>query len=573
MNNPGVKWKGFELATYVNRSRWAFLAACLGVVVALMTAAPAMAFADEGIDGTALGSSPDMSGDATLSAVDMTGDEAKAAGWKFDKVPFDSDAPTAVSIYRYQGDASIPVVPNTIDGLPVTTVVISVDMYSDTTYETIDVSNAKSLESLSCVLLGLEELDLSNNPSLKDLNCGKNQLTQLDLSHNPQLEELDCEENLLTALDISANTKLTHLVCYGNKISDTSALAAWAQKDGVTANIEPQDVPEYVPDPRLTEYRGADRYEVAHYAFGDSLGNDVCKGAIVVSGEDGKFADALTASSLSGLLNYPIVLVPGTWLNWDAMECLKWLDNSYTGKLDILVVGGPDSVTSGVLDELKRYGNVSRINGADRYELAENVYRYGETHGGWDEDKVLVTKGNDFPDALCIAPYAASSATPILIVNQYDADLDANVRSAIGNHSQAVVLGGPDSVSSSLYRKIDAAASSGAIRLGGVDRYEAARSIVEWELQPEQGMQIEGVGFATGEKFADALSSGYLLSRSSSVLMLVNGTSDAENAATYDLLAREAEESAEGVTEARIFGGPASVDDSVRNSIVEALGW
>ena len=195
------------------------------------------------------------------------------------------------------------------------------------------------------------------------------------------------------------------------------------------------------------------------------------------------------------------------------------------------------------------------------------MYRYGETHGGWNTDNVIVTKGNDFPDALSIASYASSFATPILLVDQNSSSLDSFTRSSVTKHSQAVVLGGTDSVSRSLFDKIDNAAPSGAIRLDGEDRYEACLSIVEWELS--QGMQLEGVGFATGEKFADALSSGFLLSQTNSVLLLVNGVNDSANASVYDFL----EENAEGVLEAKIFGGTASVIDSVRMSIVASLGW
>lgn len=538
---------------------------CLGVVAALTAGAPVSAFADDCETELATPSSSEVV-DALDSAVDLTGDQAKADGWKFEKMPFDS-TPSYIQILNYEGDEAIPVVPNTIDGLPVTNVYIYAEMFSDTAYETIDVSHCASLENLNCVLLGLDRLDLGNNPHLQVLNCAQNNIAQLDLSNNVELRELDCNDNLLTSLDISSNAQLTRLVCNGNSIADVSALNAWAQKEGVTARIEPQNVPEYVPDPRLTEYSGADRYEVAHYAFAHALDGDARKGAIVVSGDDGKFSDALTASALSGLLDYPVVLTSGTWLNWDARECLKWLDNSYPKTLDIIVVGGPDTVQQSVLDEMKHYGEVSRISGANRYELAENVYRYGESHGGWGSDEVIVTKGNDFPDALCIAPYASSFAAPILLVDQNSTRLDSSVKDALANHSQAVVLGGEESVSPLLYKDIEASTRSGAIRLNGEDRYEACLSIVEWELS--QGMQLEGAGFATGEKFADALSSSVLLSRTDSVLLLVNGSNDSANASTYDFLERNAE----GVLEARIFGGPASVIQVVRDSIVEALGW
>ena len=494
---------------------------------------------------------------ATLSAED----------WKYE-VMEDEAGEKYVQILRYTGpDVDVPVVPATIEGVPVTHVYFM--SYEIPSFVSVDVSQCVDLVDFNCVYAGIEYLDLSNNGRLEVLNVSRNNLTELDLSHNPELRELDCDNNQLTELSIAGNPKLERLVCNDNAIADLTQLQRWASSHpGAVADLEPQNTPEEEPFKRLNEYTGDHRYEVAQYIIGAALGHDVYKGVIIVSGEDGKFADALSASSLSGLLNYPVVLTNGESLLWENREALKWLRNSINDPLDIIVVGGPDTVSDGLLSELVEYGNVStRIGGSNRYELSRNVYEYGCDHGGWSTDTVLIAKGNDFPDALSIAPYASSRMTPILLVDQGDNRLDATTGSIVSRHRRAVVLGGENSVSRGVFDHLERLMPDGAIRLGGANRFEASRNIVSWEIS--QGMSFECVGFSTGHKFTDSLASGFLLGKQNAVLLIVDGSSAAANAELFEFLSQNAS----GVTEMNVFGGPASVSQDVRDALLEAVDW
>lgn len=491
--------------------------------------------------------------------------ESSASDWKYE-IMRDGAGKDYVQILNYEGSSNAPVIPAQIDGVPVKAAYFYLPLFSDASYSTIDTSLCETLEVLNCTYVGLTSLDLSKNPNLEVLNCSRNNLLELDISNNPKLRELDCDYNKLTELSIAYNPLLERLICNNNAISDLSALKQWASKEGVTANLEPQDVPSYEPAPQLREFSGYDRYDVSRQLIAASLNNDVCKGAIVVSGEEGKFADALAANALSGLLGYPVILTNGSYVNPEAHECFKWLKNSYQGSLDIIVVGGPETVQENVAFELGQFGWVTRISGADRYELAKRVYSYGASHGGWNSDHLIVAKGNDFPDALSIAPFAAARKTPILLVDSSSSSLDAESRKLLANHDQAIVLGGVDSVSEKLYGDIQAFSRS-AIRLDGRDRYEASLAIARWEL--EQGMSLDGVGFATGKKFTDALASGFYLSRTESILLLVDGESPSYNVAVWEFL----EDNAESVSLVSIFGGTVSITQQVRDALVSALGW
>ena len=317
----------------------------------------------------------------------------------------------------------------------------------------------------------------------------------------------------------------------------------------------------------MREYAGDDRYMVSSMIVSVAMEGEAYRGVIVASGEDGKFADALSASALSGLLNYPILLVDGQGLTYDNRRTLMWLSRAISGPLDIIAVGGQDTISPSAVGELSSYGSVTRIDGADRYALSQNVYLFGREHGGWDGERVIVAKGNDFPDALSMAPYASAYRAPILLVDQHSGKLDAQMRDILEGFSEAIVLGGEESVGAALYRDIENTTKAGAVRLGGSDRYEAAVSIAAWEL--EHGMTTQGMGFATGAKFTDALSSGFLLGKTNSILMIVDGTAPGGN----DDVLRFLRTHGKGTDLVSVFGGEASIVPQVRSDIRSALGW
>lgn len=511
---------------------------------------------------------------ALVAALRPLSASAAEADWKYEIMRDGASGEQYVQILQYQGpDVDVPVVPATIEGIPVTHVYYYVPTLSPSPISSLDISRAVHLRELNCVGYGLQEIDFSNNPELEVLNVARNNLVSLDLSHNPNLRELDCDHNALTSLDISSNSKLVRLICNDNAIEDLSSLESWASGEGRYATLMPQNLPDDSSERRLFEVGGADRYEVSQMTINQALGDEKgpYHGVVVVSGEDGKFTDALSANALAGLLNYPVLLVHGDALSFENREALKWLRNSLGGDrydLEIIVVGGPDSVSENVLAQMgAEYGVVStRLGGIDRYEVSRRVYDYGQTRGDWSDDVVFVAKGNDFPDALSIAPYASSHASPVLLVDQNDTVLSPSLRDRLSRHREAVVLGGERSITTSLFDQIDALMPNGATRLGGVDRFEASRNIVNWELS--NGMTLQGVGFSTGHKFTDALSSGFFLGLNDSVLLLVDGDSVAANADLLSLLRKAQGE----ITRAYIFGGPASVPESLRLALIQSLG-
>ncbi|WP_251197697.1 RICIN domain-containing protein [Anaerotardibacter muris] len=106
----------------------------------------------------------------------------------------------------------------------------------------LDVHGCTALKLLACEYCSdITSIDLSTNSSLENLTLFGLGLTALDISHNVKLLTLNCGSNKLTSLDISNNANLTKLECQGNSIKDLSALEAWLNLTGHEGKVSPQN--------------------------------------------------------------------------------------------------------------------------------------------------------------------------------------------------------------------------------------------------------------------------------------------------------------------------------------------
>lgn len=221
-----------------------------------------------------------------------------------------------------------------------------------------------------------------------------------------------------------------------------------------------------------TEIVGANRYETAA-KIADKMGN--YDTAILVNA-DKSLADGLSASSLAGKENAPILLVKKDSIPTATMQRLRNVKRVY-------VIGGEAAVSQRVVDSL---GDVTyiRIQGANRIETSENV---AEIVGNYN--KAFVVNGNKGEaDAMSVASVAARDKAPIILTN--------------GKSSNEVkrpgvkyyVVGGSAVVSNSLVNKF------GAIRLSGLDRYKTNRVVVN-KFYPNSSKLY----FTKGNPLVDAL--------------------------------------------------------------------
>lgn len=199
------------------------------------------------------------------------------------------------------------------------------------------------------------------------------------------------------------------------------------------------------------------------------------------------FADALSIGPIAGKEKAGILLTDGKKLD------INWLKaNSIT---DITIVGGENSISKELENNLKENFKVTRIAGKNRYEtslkLVENT--------GINE--IAIASGRDFPDALSAAGFLSSKGMPLLLV-------DGHSLNNISKKFKVVyTIGGEKSIKETLGK-----------RISGRDRYDTSVKIAN-----EFG-SYNNLVLASGRTFADALSSTSLASQLSAPIVLTNGT-------------------------------------------------
>lgn len=204
---------------------------------------------------------------------------------------------------------------------------------------------------------------------------------------------------------------------------------------------------------------------------------------------------------------------------------------------------------------------IDRISGADRFEVANDIAREAFPSGAFT---VFLTNGLNYPDALSAAPAAARYDAPLLLTTP--GGLPASTAQALADldPSEVIIVGGPNSVSATVVSQVEAITGAGSTRrLGGTDRFDASRTIARDAFDADN---TPVAYIATGFNFPDALSAGSAAGSISAPVVLVNGSTNALDAATLQLFDDL------GVSSVRIAGGPNSVSSAIETQLM-GLGF
>ena len=218
---------------------------------------------------------------------------------------------------------------------------------------------------------------------------------------------------------------------------------------------------------------------------------DKAKSVIVVRHD--LFPDSMTASVLAKLKDAPILLNPTAKLDSRVGDEIKRL-----GAEEVIIVGGQDSVSEKVREDLKVYDadkNVERIAGADRYGTSEMVAKRVVGITG-KKNTGVVASGQVFPDALSVGTFASREGYPILLVKK---DLvPSQIQNAIKDLdiNKTYIAGGTNTISKSTEAKLPNVVE----RMAGPTRYETSVAIAKSKFGASKEAYI-----ASGEEFADAL--------------------------------------------------------------------
>ena len=205
------------------------------------------------------------------------------------------------------------------------------------------------------------------------------------------------------------------------------------------------------------------------------------------------FPDSMTASVLAKLKDAPILLNPTDKLDSRVGDEIKRL-----GAEEVIIVGGENSVSEKVREELKAYDsdkNVERIAGADRYGTSEMVAKRVTGITG-KKNTAVVASGQVFPDALSVGTFASRDGYPILLVKKDS--VPSQIQNAIKDLeiNKTYIAGGLNTISKSTEVKLPGVLE----RMAGNTRYETSVAIAKSKFGASKEAFI-----ASGEEFADAL--------------------------------------------------------------------
>lgn len=251
---------------------------------------------------------------------------------------------------------------------------------------------------------------------------------------------------------------------------------------------------------------GQDRYETSTKI--SQNGWTTSDYVVLASGQG--YADALCAAPIASKNSAPILLTPSNNLDQNVKSEITRLKATH-----VIEIGGTGSISMNVENELKSMGlSVQRLGGADRYETSVKVAKELGT-----PNKIVVTSGEGYADALSIAPIAAKQGMEILLTS--DTGIPDTVKDYIQDNQSSIVdtyvIGGtaviPDSTTGDL---------SNPIRISGADRYETNVNVLDYfksSIDMNNVYIAKGGGTADNE-FADALSASALAAKTNSPVVL-----------------------------------------------------
>ena len=238
--------------------------------------------------------------------------------------------------------------------------------------------------------------------------------------------------------------------------------------------------------------RGEDRYETAAKIAGQMGNYDT---AILVN-SDKSLADGLSASSLAGKENAPILLTSKDNLPAATEKKLEKVKKVY-------LIGG-DAVISKKVESKLAGKEVIRIEGKDRVDTSKKV---AERLGGYDHAFVV----NGFKgeaDAMSVASVAARDKAPIILT-------DGKTMDGINKDAYHYIVGGEDIISDEIYNYImDNVNDEKYDLLFGSDRYDTNRVVLETFYKDSTKLY-----FTTGNKLVDALTVSPLAKNNGVVLV------------------------------------------------------
>ncbi|KUO72991.1 MAG: hypothetical protein APF81_23840 [Desulfosporosinus sp. BRH_c37] len=287
--------------------------------------------------------------------------------------------------------------------------------------------------------------------------------------------------------------------------------------------------------PTTNRLAGYDRYETASQIA--KSGWSQSDYSILAYGEN--YPDALASAPLAKKYNAPILLTTSNILPSTTKQTLTSLKVK-----NVFIIGGTGVISSSIDSELQSMGIiVTRIFGQDKYDTAIKVAEQLAIPSA-----VFVCTGEDYPDALSVAPIASMKQLPIILVSRDSVPDSVKSYLSSNNITKTYVIGYSDIVSDNVCNQLP-----NPERIVGGDKY--ARNIaVNQKFNNE--FKSDSICVATGEGFADALTGTAYSAKISEPIILINNDSPLNTKSYY-------QKRLDNASNVYVFGGTGIISDTV----------
>lgn len=315
--------------------------------------------------------------------------------------------------------------------------------------------------------------------------------------------------------------------------------------------------PAVAADVSVRRVQGDDRYATAA-AISRETFPDGADAIVLARGDD--FADALSAASLAGALNAPILLTRPTSVPEATLAELGRLQAD-----SVAVIGGTSAVGTAVEDHLRGLDlTVERIAGVNRYATAAAVARTLGSHAGTlnGTPTVFLATGTGYADAVAAGALAYANRLPILLTRPDRLSPEAAAAIAEAEVPRVLILGGEHAVGS---RVAEALTDVHVERLAGPDR-TATAAVIARLARTLAGFGDDDIVVARGDDYADALAAAALGGKALAPILLTN-SNDTVGRPTRQALRTLSPHT----TKATLLGGPAALSEGVAMSVKGVL--
>lgn len=146
------------------------------------------------------------------------------------------------------------------------------------------------------------------------------------------------------------------------------------------------------------------------------------------------FADHVSAGALAAFGQLPALLTTPGSLPAATKNALKDLQIE-----NVLVLGGPDAVSTAVEDQVKAMGiTTRRIAGNNRVETAARIADFEVDEFGFSADHANLATGSDFADALAGGPHGGGTEMSPVLLTASSSDLGAATDAWLRAHCSTV---------------------------------------------------------------------------------------------------------------------------------------